>query len=171
MSTLAMLADGVARAVSTQLEIRYGASNGVRFVGGADFEEINRSYWALVDQFRRDNQFPEGSRINSPKKAALTIIACNQNPHRMFAANPAYPHLDESHQQYCRLRFALEVMKAFLSIQDQSINDRHKRDLMVCILKLGQDGEPADLAKHLLCLYMDTFWTNLGKHESDDTYD
>lgn len=171
LDTLSFLADGVAREVSLELYRRYGLPDGVRFVDGTAFEDICRDYWRLIDAFKRTNGFPEKSRINSPKKAALTLVACNRNPHRMFAVNPAYPALDQSHVQYCRLRFAIEITKLFLDIREEDIQDRHKRDIMVCLLKLGNAGEPTDLAMHLLCLYMDTYWTNIGRHGSEDTTD
>ena len=62
-------------------------------------------------------------------------------------------------------------MELFLDIDADKIPKRHRRDILVCIMNLFEKREIDNSTIHLLCLYMDTYWTCQGQDEVSDTYD
>ena len=147
----------VAENTSATIEAKYGSANCVTVANANVYQRLNARYWDLVDDFKSKNYFPDGNRINSPKKAAITTYAVATNPEPLFLARTS---LDQSHVDYAVLRYCLTAMEMFMGVDVRTISMSHKRDLNSCIFKMHDEG--ADSVRqnlHLLCLYMDTYWS------------
>src|SRR5579883_3560157 len=47
-------------------------------------KEIDKLYWEAVEKFRKDNQYPEGERINMPKALSITIVTVLSQAPKIF---------------------------------------------------------------------------------------
>ncbi len=131
-------------------------------------------YWALVDWFKADQHFEADVRINSPKKAALTVYAAVTTD-GLFTVDPA--GADESHAEFALALFCTGIMDAFMDVKDKDIHARHVRDIAV-VIKYMRKSAHATLGRNekrvrllTLCLYMDTYWTNRSKSDRPETHD
>lgn len=169
LANLERLLFAVVRAVSEEIEERYGLQGAIKPISRKKFALVNERYWQLVSEFKSINVFPSVSRINCPKKAALTIYVAATNKDPLFTARTEAPL---SHADYALLHFSLSVMEMFMGIDVDKIDNRHRRDLNACLFHLQEDAAGDNRMRlHLLCLYMDTFWmrgSRAGGDRSDD---
>ncbi|MCR9175069.1 MAG: hypothetical protein NXI19_03590 [Alphaproteobacteria bacterium] len=158
----------VANRTSLAIQKKHGLENCVAVSSAQTYLRFNARYWKLVHEFKQKNFFPDGNRINSPKKAAITTYAIATSEEPLFTTRSK---LDKSHYDYAVLQFALTSMKMFMKIESSAISQKHKRDLNSCLFKISDEGAESDRENlHLLCLYMDTYWSP-AKESADNGVD
>jgi hypothetical protein len=169
LETLSIVARASASVASARIERKHGIGNTIVFERPALAVALDR-YWDLVGQFKADQDFRPRARINSPKKAALTIYAVATAEPRIFRPNA--DDLHPSHVLFAETFFAADVLRTYVETPDNGISERHFSDLSTCLTEIRvAKPECQTVIKFLMCLYADTWWTNCGKADKPGDFD
>lgn len=131
------------------------------------FKTLNETYWEQVERFKRINNFPDGRRINPPKRAALAImyITISKGKFFKFVSN----RVDPTYEEFGRLQLCVSVMQDFLDLSNDTPSIEHQRDFLVTLRSYkGLPGSCIEAVIYTLCDYMDAMWTLGGRHHQDD---
>jgi hypothetical protein len=168
--SLSMLAEATAQKFSDLLWRKYKFKDAIAFDKGALGIAMD-AYWRLVEEFKKSQAFRAGARINSAKKAALTLFAIARSHPPIFKVSDDVDDLDVTYIVFAELLFAVELLYLYMKVRPGSVSRRHQSDLATCIWRVRKAPNECDeVVMVLLCLYADAWW-HQGSAVADNSDD